>query len=83
MGAGTREGLQGWRRLHRRWDPLTTGRKNTSQSCQSCGRDRPSAALRPRAKSAEPRCRGYQFGPSRDHATHSSSARAVAQAVGQ
>eukprot|EP00971_Amphidinium_carterae_P325152 6455272-Amphidinium_carterae.1 len=26
MGAGAGEGLEAWRRLHRRWDPLTTGR---------------------------------------------------------
>ena len=26
IGAGAGEGLEAWRRLHRRWDPLTTGR---------------------------------------------------------
>eukprot|EP00971_Amphidinium_carterae_P175743 3483520-Amphidinium_carterae.1 len=26
MGAGAGEGLEAWRRLHRRWGPLTTGR---------------------------------------------------------
>eukprot|EP00971_Amphidinium_carterae_P332057 6465990-Amphidinium_carterae.1 len=26
VGAGPGEGLEAWRRLHRRWDPLTTGR---------------------------------------------------------
>ena len=26
VGAGSGEGLEAWRRLHKRWDPLTTGR---------------------------------------------------------
>ena len=26
VGSGSREGLEAWRRLHKRWDPLTTGR---------------------------------------------------------
>eukprot|EP00971_Amphidinium_carterae_P296721 5894488-Amphidinium_carterae.4 len=26
MGAGAGQGLEAWRRLHRRWDPFTTGR---------------------------------------------------------
>ena len=26
VGSGSGEGLEGWRRLHKRWDPLTTGR---------------------------------------------------------
>ena len=26
VGSGSGEGLQAWRRLHKRWDPLTTGR---------------------------------------------------------
>ena len=26
VGSGSGEGLEAWRRLHRRWDPLTTGR---------------------------------------------------------
>ena len=26
VGSGSGEGLEAWRRLHKRWDPLTTGR---------------------------------------------------------
>ena len=26
VGSGSGEGLEVWRRLHKRWDPLTTGR---------------------------------------------------------
>ena len=26
VGSGAREGVEAWRRLHKRWDPLTTGR---------------------------------------------------------
>ena len=26
VGSGSGEGLKAWRRLHKRWDPLTTGR---------------------------------------------------------
>ena len=43
VGSGSGEGFEAWRRLHKRWDPLTTGRARglsseiLSRTCQACG----------------------------------------------
>ena len=43
VGSGSGEVLEAWRRLHKRWDPLTTGRAEgllreiLSWACQACG----------------------------------------------